>query len=225
VANLVSAFIGGMPMISEVVRSKANIDNGAETKWSNFFHGAFMLVAVVFFASYISTIPLAALAAMLIVTGFRLASPKEFYRTFLIGVDQIIIFSTTLVVTLLSDLLVGVISGVAVKMLLHWFRGVSLLHLFKLPISSEETEDSVVLHLKDGAALFSNYLLLLGTIQKALATQKKVVLDLSDAKLIDHTTLTRLKQLSQAHNLELVGLHELTPVSNHDLATHRAFQA
>jgi MFS superfamily sulfate permease-like transporter len=222
VANLVSAMIGGMPMISEVVRSKANIDNGAETKWSNFFHGAFIFVAVVFFSSAISTIPLAALAAMLIVTGFRLASPKEFYRTFKIGFDQIIIFSTTLMVTLLSDLLVGVISGLAVKILLHWFRGVPLLRIFKLPISSEEQEDRIVLKLKDGAALFSNYLLLLGTIQKALGTQKKVVLDLSEAKLIDHTTVSRLKQLSQAHDLELVGLHELTKVSKHELATHRA---
>lgn len=122
VANLMCSLIGGMPMISEVVRSKANIDNGAGSKWSNFYHGVFMLLAVLWFSPTINSIPLTALAALLIVTGLRLASPKAFYRTFRHGLDQAMIFSATFVVTLVTDLLLGVVTGVAIKMALQWFR-------------------------------------------------------------------------------------------------------
>jgi len=123
-------------------------------------------------------------------------------------------------VTLLTDLLLGVVTGVALKIALHWFRGVPLFQLFRLPITTEEKDKEVILHLRDGSALFTNYLFLLATIQKGLASQKKVVLDISQARLIDHTTLTHLKQLSEAHDLEISGLSELMPVSNHSLSTH-----
>jgi MFS superfamily sulfate permease-like transporter len=66
VANLGSAMIGGLPMISEIVRSRANIDNGAKSKYANMFHGIFLLLAVAFCAPLIRQIPRAALAAMLV---------------------------------------------------------------------------------------------------------------------------------------------------------------
>jgi MFS superfamily sulfate permease-like transporter len=221
VGNLIASMIGGLPMISEVVRSKANIDNGAESKWSNFFHALFLLIAVVFFANIIHEIPLSALAAMLILTGFRLSSPREFYRTFSIGLDQIVIFITTLLVTLMIDLLAGVFLGVVVKVLLHWYRGVPLLHLFKLPILVEEKADRIVLRLR-GAVIFSNFLFLLGRIQKSLATDKLVIVDLSEVNLVDHTALSKLLQFADEKRIELLGLGTLKPVAKHSLSTHIA---
>ncbi len=118
VGNLCAAMLGGIPMISEVVRSKANIDAGAQSQWSNFFHGAFLLIAVTMLTPVIHEIPLSALAALLIITGFRLSSPKEFYHAYQVGFDELLVFLTTLIVTLKIDLLMGVFAGVVLKIVL-----------------------------------------------------------------------------------------------------------
>jgi MFS superfamily sulfate permease-like transporter len=91
-SNAVSAIFGGMPMISEVVRSSANIGFGAITKWSNFFHGGFLLLSMIFLIPFIELTPNASLAAMLIYAGYRLASPKEFRHVYHIGPEQLAIF-------------------------------------------------------------------------------------------------------------------------------------
>ena len=96
-ANTLCSAVGALPMISEIVRSKANIDNGARTKYANMYHGVFLLAFVLLLPFVIRMIPLAALGAMLVYTGFRLASPKEFIHTYKIGVEQLVVFVTTVV--------------------------------------------------------------------------------------------------------------------------------
>ena len=139
IGNLVSGSIGGLPMISEIVRSSANINNGARTRWSNFFHGIFLLAFVALASDLIRMIPNSALAAMLIYTGYRLASPKEFKKTWNIGWDQLIIFVVTITVTLATDLLVGIFAGVAVQFILHFVSGARFQTLFKSNFEVTET--------------------------------------------------------------------------------------
>lgn len=223
VGNLLCSLIGGLPMISEVVRSKANIDNGAKNRWSNFFHGAFLLVAVVWAAPLIQQIPLAALAAMLIVTGIRLASPSTFLKTYKIGIDQLALFLTTLIVTLLSDLLVGILMGMLLKIIIHLIRGVKPKTFVKTPIKINRlpSQSQVII---SGPAIFSNYFSLQKGIHDELNADKRVVIDFSEATLVDHTTLSCLHSLIEEvgqNRLSLTGLDKLNRISQHPLSTHK----
>ena len=134
IGNAITSVLGGLPMISEVARSSANVAQGAKTRWANFFHGFFILVFVLVASRYIEMIPNAALAAMLISVGIRLSHPKEFIHTFNIGKEQLAIFIVTIVVTLLEDLLIGIAAGMLLKIIIHLVNGAPLSSLFKVPV-------------------------------------------------------------------------------------------
>ena len=137
VGNTLAAFVGGLPMISEIVRSKANIDNGARTRFANAFHGMFLLFFVALLPGLINQIPLAALGAMLVFTGFRLASPQEFIHMYHVGKEQFIIFVSTVIGVLATDLLMGIAIGIGINILLHLKNGAPAGSLFKPQISVE----------------------------------------------------------------------------------------
>ena len=220
VGNTLSAAIGGLPMISEIVRSKANIDSGATSPLSNFFHGLFLLVLVAAVPGLLHEIPLAALAAMLVFTGFRLASPKEFRHVWSIGPVQLLLFVTTLVVTLATDLLVGVGVGVALKLVLHVLSGVPVRYLFRAPVVEKREGDRLTLEVH-GAAIFSNFLGLKRRLDAIDDAVRTVVVDLSDACLVDHTVLEKLHLTANEwtdRELVLKGLEGHRPRSRHHLA-------
>lgn len=114
VGNLLSGLIGGLPLTSVIVRSSANVNAGAKTKMSAIYHGLFLLLSVAFFPKLLAYIPFSALAAILIYTGYKLAKPalfKEYYKK---GWDQFIPLAATVVIILLTDLLIGVLAGLAI---------------------------------------------------------------------------------------------------------------
>jgi MFS superfamily sulfate permease-like transporter len=211
-------------MISEIVRSSANINYGARSKLSNFFHGCCLLAFVALVPGLIHRIPLAALAAMLIVTGVRLASPAEFARTFRIGTEQLAIFTVTLLVTLATDLLVGVSAGIAAKLLLHVRHGAPLRGLFAPEIDQESDGRRAVVTVRH-SALFTNYLGLARRLA-ALDGHQLVVIDLGETRLVDHTVMEKLHHLQDeweraGRRLELVGLDAHETLSTHPLAARR----
>jgi MFS superfamily sulfate permease-like transporter len=227
VGNLICSLIGGLPMISEVVRSKANIDNGATSRWSNFFHGAFLLLAISVLAPIIKEIPLAALAAMLIITGLRLAAPRQFTHAYRVGIDQFLLFITTLITTLATDLLMGVIAGVLLKIIIHVARGAKINTIFSMAISVHRRAEDAQLVI-EGPMIFTNYFSLEKRIMALLRDLPKVSIDLSRASLIDHTTLSCLHALKDdlgPHKLEFFGLENLRRLSKHQLSTHRFIRA
>lgn len=228
IGNTLAGMIGGLPMISEIVRSSANINNGAKTAWSNFFHGAFLLVFVAFFPLLIHQIPLAALAAMLVYTGYKLAAPKAFVHAYKIGKEQLYIFLTTVIVTLATDLLLGIAAGILLKIVFHLSNGLPYKHIFK-PLftvieNHEKGEYTVdVFH----SAVFSNYIKLKKSLD-ALPKGKTIRVDFTNANLIDHTVMENLHHYQhdyehQGGTFILCGMSHLQQQSDHHLSS-RKFQ-
>ena len=219
VGNTISSFVGGLPMISEIVRSKANIDNGGRTRFANAFHGLFLLFFVALLPGLINQIPLAALGAMLVFTGFRLASPQEFLHIYRVGKEQFIIFVSTVVGVLATDLLMGIAIGICVNFLLHLKNGAPPRSLFKPQIQVDRSDErGVIVKVKD-SAIFSTWIGLKKTLDQ-LVTEPRVVLDLSDTYLVDHTTMTKLHQMEKEYKerqsmLIITGLDQHQPLSNH----------
>jgi carbonic anhydrase len=116
VGNTICGLIGGLPMTSVVVRSSVNLQSNNETKLSAFFHGILLLVCVALVPSLLNSIPLAALAAILIVTGFKLTPVSLYTGMYRQGYNQFIPFATTVLAIFFTDLLTGVLAGLVVAL-------------------------------------------------------------------------------------------------------------
>ncbi len=115
--NMIAGALGGVPMTSVIVRSSANVYSGGRTRLSSFVHGVLLLVSVVVIPMILNLIPLAALAAILILVGYKLANAQLFRKMFKIGSDQFLPFIVTVVAVVGTDLLTGVLIGTAVGLM------------------------------------------------------------------------------------------------------------
>lgn len=224
--NIVSSLIGGLPIIAEVVRSSANVNNGATTRWANFFHGFFLLVFVVFLSQVLHHIPLAALASILMVTGYRLASPKEFSKTLKIGREQLIIFISTIVVTIATDLLIGILAGVLIKLIIHTINGVPIRSLFKPFFTLEVDEEAQVYTIDvEHSAVFSNFIGLKKQLDR-IPKGKTIKVCVGKTKLVDHTVMEELHAYEIDYQrsggvFKIEGLDEHRAMSDHSHASRK----
>jgi carbonic anhydrase/SulP family sulfate permease len=115
IGNCLVGLIGGIPMTAVIVRGSVNINAGAQTKISTIFHGSLLLVSVMFLPAFLNTIPLSCLGAILFVTGIKLASPALFKQMWSEGRYQFAPFVITLLSIVLTDLLKGIVIGLAVS--------------------------------------------------------------------------------------------------------------
>lgn len=220
VGNIVSGVLGGLPMISEVARSTANTSNGAKTRWANFYHGLLMMLFLLIGLKFNNLIPIPALAAMLIGVGARLASPKAFGEMAKVGLEQLVVFVTTIIVTLFTDLLIGIAAGVVAKLITQVVLGAPLGAVFKAHVSVKGNEVHIA-----GAAVFSNWL----GIKRALYrmdSSKHVTVNFLHCNLVDYTVIDNLHHLKREYDLvgrslEVIGLEELEYTGNnrHQQAT------
>lgn len=222
IGNIVAGILGGLPMISEVARSSANVSNGAKTRWANFFHGFFILLFLLLAVYFSNLIPKTALAAMLIGVGYKLAHPREFRHMFKIGPDQLLVFVITIVATLATDLLIGIGAGILVKLILHTLRGVTIKDMFKLKYELKGTKINV-----NGAIVFSNFLSLQKIIN-GFSEKENVTIDLTNCHFVDHSSIESLHQLEHDFKaaggyLNLIGMSEFENLhgSKHNLAARK----
>ena len=186
ICNTICGLIGGLPIIAEMVRSKANVENGAKTPASNLMHGIFILSFVIIAPSLLNSIPLATFAAVLIPVGYALAHPRQFFHTAQVGGGHFAAFLVSLIVTLGSDLLLGVMAGLLVEMLWNAVKGAGPMTAFTVKTATEETADGVKL-VVHSPLTFTNLLALRSQLD-VHEKHDRLILDLTSAKLIDHTT-------------------------------------
>lgn len=225
IVNVVAGSLGGLPMIAEIVRSSANIDAGARSGWSNFFHGGFLLLFVMVFPQVVDMIPLASLAALLVYTGFRLASPQAFAKSLDLGREQLALFVITIIGVLTTNLLAGVLIGIVAKLLIHVGRGVPLRNLLTISYRLERKAPKTCVVRVSGSAIFSNFIALKSEVA-GLPDGKTVIFDLSDAYLIDHTVMEfidryREDYIERGGCCEIHGLASHEPYADHALAARK----
>lgn len=224
IGNTFVAFLGGLPMISEVARSSANITNGAKTRWANFFHGFFILVFVLLAAHLIELIPNTALAAMLITVGIKLTHPREFMHTLEKGKEQLLIFIVTILFTLGVDLLVGIGAGILTEILVNLFNGKPLSAIVKAPTEVSFTDDAYLVEISE-AAVFTNFLGIKRKLE-AIPSNFQVTIDLSKTRLVDHSVMENLEHFKQEYesmggSVTIIGLESHRAVSNHKAAARK----
>ncbi len=226
-STMVAGAIGGLPIINVIVRSTVNIHNAAKTKWSNFFHGVLLIVIIFLLAPVIQKMPLCALAILLVYTGFKLASPKVFRHVYSQGIEQLIFFTGTLVITLMTDLLFGIFGGLLLALVTH-------LLLAKVPV-----KQFFYMIFKSGSKLEQqadgSYLLQVKGIANFLATIKldklineipqgaKATIDFSETRLVDFSILEHVYDVQRTYantggKIQIIGLDKHNSISNHKLA-------
>ncbi len=217
-STMVSGALGGLPIITVIVRSTVNVNSNAKTKWSNFYHGIFLILFVLILAPVLRSIPLAALAAILVHTGYKLASPKVFKQAYDQGVEQLLFLSSTLLITLFTDLLYGILGGILVTLALQMLLArVGFIHFFKMIYKS----GSKVYHLENGTydvklkgvANFL-YALKLDKLLKDIPKGSNVIIDMSQTRLVDLSIMENIIDFKRIHD-NFGGEVRLTGLDNH----------
>jgi MFS superfamily sulfate permease-like transporter len=224
IGNTLAAIFGGMPMISEVARSSSNVMNGAKTRWANFFHGAFLLIFLLFAVHLIELIPNTALAAMLISVGIKLAHPKEFINTFRIGPEQLAIFLVTIFFTMYEDLLIGIAAGILLEIIIHLFNGAPVKSLFKTPAEVSFNDGNYLVEISK-SALFCNFIGIKRKLE-SIPPGFDVSINLAETRVVDHSVMESLHHFKheyehQGGKVHILGLDKHKCVSKHELAARK----
>ena len=199
IGNLVSGLIGGLPITQVIVRSSANIAAGGQSKLAAIFHGVLLLISILFLSSVLNLIPLAALAAVLVLVGYKLAKWSLFVEMYQKGLSQFIPFVSTIVAVLLTDLLKGIGIGILISIFYILKRN------FQNHFTKEETAEACTIILSEEVTFLNK-----GGILDALQhnKNKRIVIDASRTKSIDIDVLESLQEFK--FNAEQEGRQQIT---------------
>ena len=137
-STMVAGMIGGLPIIAVIIRSTVNIHNGAKTKWSNMYQGLLLLIFIMVLSPIMRQVPLCAFAILLVYTGFKLASPAVFKQAYSQGAEQLMFFVGTMVLTLYTNLLIGLLGGLLLALVTHMLLArMSVPQFFKMVYKSK----------------------------------------------------------------------------------------
>ncbi len=178
IGNIVSGLIGGIPVTQVVVRTSANVEAGGKSKMSTIFHGIFLLICVAFLPNILNKIPLSALAAILIMVGYKLAKPSVFKAIYKDGQDQFIPFLITVVFIVFTDLLKGIGIGLAIGL------GYVIYNNFKSSISSFREGKNVLVKFNKDVFFYNRAALV--KIFSSIKENESIYIDGSSVDFIDY---------------------------------------
>ncbi|MET0621939.1 MAG: SulP family inorganic anion transporter [Pyrinomonadaceae bacterium] len=216
VGNILNGLLGGLPITSVIVRSSANLNAGARTKLSSVAHGVLLLVCAATIPFLLNKIPLAVLAAILILTGYKLANPALVRRWFGHGWHQFVPFAVTVVGVVLTDLLVGVALGLVVSVAFILRQNQKSAYFFR----REKYQEGDIIHIHLAQEVtFLNKAAIKLTLEH-LPPGGYVIIDASETVYIDHDVselireFDRVKAPERGIRLELVGFRERYNIAN-----------
>ncbi len=193
VGNILAGLMGGLPMTSVIVRTTANITAGAKTKLSAIIHGILLLLTVLLIPALLNKIPMACLAGILIMIGFKLASPKVFKHMWDIGKFQFIPFIVTVIGVVGIDLLKGVGIGLLISVFFILLGNMKLAYFFK----KEKHHEGDVIHIDLAQEVsFLNKAAIKQTLAH-LPENSKVIISAKHTVYIDYDVLELIKDFSE----------------------------
>ena len=218
IGNTLSGFVGGMPVTSVIVRSSVNATSGSKTKVSTIFHGILLIIAILFLTPLLNVVPLSALAAILLLTGYKLAQPKLFIQLYQKGWKQFLPFIVTIVAIMLTDLLIGIMIGLVLSALfiLHsnMHSGVKVIHEKHLHGSLTRIELAQNISFLNRATLLS--------VLNKIKRHETVVIDASNTVYIDPDLYQVIQEFQQDRakqqqiDLKLIGFQAHYPELHED---------
>lgn len=217
IGNTIAGIIGGLPVTSVIVRSSVNINAGARSKMSTILHGILLLAAILFLSPFINLIPFASLAAILIVTGYKLAKVSVFKEMYEKGWNQLIPFVVTIIAIIFTDLLIGILIGLAVS--LFYLLKSNYKNPFILETDQLHTGETFRIELPNQVS-FLNKASIKDTLWD-VPENANVIIDATYSDYIDNDVLEILKDfkdvIAPERNLKLniIGVKEKYNLSDH----------
>ncbi len=226
-STAVAGLIGGLPIIAVIIRSTINIQNGAKTKWSNLYQGILLIFFIVVLGPLMRQVPLCAFAILLVYTGFKLASPSVFKQVYSKGTEQLVFFLATMIITVYTNLLVGLFGGLVLVLISHLLLArVPFRQFFKMVFNSgsdliSNQDGSYQLKIK-GVANFLGILKINKLVTK-IPPSKNVIIEMSETRLVGITFMDYIvdflrAQKSSGGQVSIVGLDSHVSFCNHNRA-------
>lgn len=227
-ATVISGFLGGLNVVTVIARSSVNVNNNGSNRSANFFHASFLVAFILLFASELRKIPLPALAAILVYTGYKLASPTNIKKVFSIGKEQLLIFLITLLTTISTSLITGIIVGILATLIIHIFISkdpmLFFANIFKPNVLMFQEDEKYYVSVKNFSS-FLNYTKLKSKLDQ-IPENKDAIIDFSMCEFVDHSVMENLNDYAESFrrkdgHFEVIGLDSHNAGSEHQFALRK----
>ena len=227
-ATLISGFLGGLNVVTVIARSSVNVNNKGSNRSANFFHAIFLIAFILLFAAELRKIPLAALAAILVYTGYKLASPENIKKVFTIGKEQLIIFFITLLTTIATSLIIGIIAGILITFIIHVIINKNIFlflrNVLKPNVLMFTEEETYFVSVKNFSS-FLNFTKLKAKLDQIPEDQEAIV-DFSMCEFVDDSIMEYMSHYAatfdrKGGHFEVIGLDDSKSASEHPFALRK----